>query len=78
VIDKTDFKGTFDINLEFAPEGTALVNGFPGFPGSTPKLDTTYPSIFTAVQDQLGIRLDSQKGSAEILVIDHAERPTEN
>jgi uncharacterized protein (TIGR03435 family) len=78
VVDKTGYKGTFDIQLEFSPEGTAFANGLPGFPGLPPNLDTSGPSIFTAVQDQLGIKLDSQKGTGEMLVIDRAERPTEN
>jgi uncharacterized protein (TIGR03435 family) len=36
------------------------------------------PSIFTAVQEQLGLRLEALKGSVEMLLIDHAEKPSEN
>jgi len=79
VIDKTGFTGTFDVHLEFSPEGTAFGGGLPGMPGGLPPgFDTSGPSIFTAVQDQLGLKLESQKGPAEILVIDHAERASEN
>jgi len=79
VIDKTGFTGTFDVHLEFTPEGTALMGGGLGPPGGlAPGFDTSGPSIFTAVQDQLGLRLESQKGPAELLVIDHAEKASEN
>jgi uncharacterized protein (TIGR03435 family) len=81
-IDKTGFTGTFDIHLEFSPEGTALDRGGPGdvaLPVNAGNPDTSRPSIFTAVQEQLGLKLESQKAPAEVLVIDHVERvPTEN
>lgn len=83
VIDKTGFTGTFDVHLEFAPEGTAGrgQGGFgpPGLAANSANPDTSRPSIFTALQDQLGLKLESQKGPADILVIDHLERaPMEN
>ncbi len=66
VLDETGFTGSFKVNLEFAPVT-------PG--GET---DNTKPSIFTALEEQLGLRLGSQKGFEEVLVIDHVERPSEN
>ena len=64
VVNKTGIEGTFDIDLRFAPESSA---------------DSSRPSIFTAVQEQLGLKLESQKVPLEMLVIDHCERvPTEN
>jgi uncharacterized protein (TIGR03435 family) len=81
-IDQTGFKGTFDVHLEFAPEGTALDRRRVGdidSPANQGNPDTSRPSIFTAVQEQLGLKLESQKGPAEMLVIDRVERtPTEN
>ncbi len=81
VIDKTGATGVYDIHLEFNPEGTNL-NG-----RGVRALDTTAdannpdsdkPSIFTALQKQLGLRLEAAKVPTKVLIIDHVERPTEN
>ena len=74
VINKTGIKGNFDFHLEFAPDDAT-----PGVFLPALSLDPTGgTSIFTAVQEQLGMKLDSGKGSREILVIDHVERQSEN
>jgi uncharacterized protein (TIGR03435 family) len=82
VIDKTGFNGTFDVKLDFSPEGTNLfgrggLGPPPGAPADAGNADAP-PSIFTVIQDQLGLKLESQKGPGEILVIDRAEKPSEN
>jgi uncharacterized protein (TIGR03435 family) len=69
VIDKTGFAGSFALHLEFAP----MKDGESNQDASDPR-----PSIFAALQEQLGLRLESQKGPAQVLVIDRAERPSEN
>jgi uncharacterized protein (TIGR03435 family) len=66
VLDRTGFAGSFKVRLEFAPVA----------PGAD--TDSTKPSIFAALEEQLGLRLESQKGTEEVLVIDHVERPSEN
>jgi uncharacterized protein (TIGR03435 family) len=83
VIDKTGYTGTFDVKLEFSPEGTSFGGGPLGggglaLIGGPPPGDDSKPSIFTALQDQLGLKLESQKGPGEILIIDHAEKASEN
>jgi uncharacterized protein (TIGR03435 family) len=84
VIDKTDFKGTFDAHLEFVRDQALasgiLGNGGLGGPGGTAAepADSSGPSIFTAVQEQLGLKLESGKGPVEVFVIDSAEKPSEN
>lgn len=81
-LDKTELSGTFDIHLEFAPEGTALgnrpLNNQPE-PDAAGNSDASgLPSIFTALQQTLGLRLESQTGTTDVLVIDHVERPDPN
>jgi len=74
VLDKTGIQGRYDITLRWTPE-----NGLPDkVNGASSAEETNGPSIFTAVQEQLGLRLDSQKGPVPVLVIDRAEMPSEN
>jgi uncharacterized protein (TIGR03435 family) len=69
VVDKTDVKGAFDIKLEWTMDESASGDGEP----------SAGPSMFTALQEQLGLRLVAQKLPVEIVVVDHVERvPTEN
>ena len=72
VVDKTGLTGKYDFTLRWATEQLSLVPGTPT--GDADKL----PSIFTALREQLGLRLDSTKGPLEVLVIDRAEKPSEN
>ena len=80
VVDKTGVKGLFDFQLQFSGEGLNV----PGLPPGTSPVGPTpdvaaepMPSIFTTIQD-VGLRLESSKGPVEILVIDSAQKPTEN
>jgi uncharacterized protein (TIGR03435 family) len=86
VIDKTGLKGRYDFTLKWTPDqpspqafGAGQGPG-PGPMGkdAPPPPDPNGPSIFTALQEQLGLKLESQKGPVEILVIDHVEKPSEN
>jgi uncharacterized protein (TIGR03435 family) len=67
VIDNTGLTGCFDVKLAWTP-ADAAANPAPDAP----------PDIFTAIQDQLGLKLESTKGPVPILVIDHIELPSEN
>jgi uncharacterized protein (TIGR03435 family) len=75
VIDKTGFKGTFDINLEWTTDQNPAVG--PDGQGQT-STDAAGPSIFTVLQEQLGLKLESAKGPVEVLVIDRVEKPDAN
>jgi uncharacterized protein (TIGR03435 family) len=81
VVDKSGLKGTYDITLLWTPEDdrTPMDNGAEGSrQGSRPAADSSGASIFTAIQEQLGLKLESQKGLIDGLVIDQVERPSEN
>jgi uncharacterized protein (TIGR03435 family) len=75
VIDKTGISGKFDFHLSYLVDQTT-----PGvlLPDLGPSDDTPAASIFTVLQEQLGLKLEPAKGNREFLVIDHIERPTEN
>jgi uncharacterized protein (TIGR03435 family) len=66
VIDRTELNGNYDYKLTWTP----------GFGGAGN--DSEAVSVFTALQEQLGLRLDPQKGPVEVVIIDHAEKPSEN
>jgi bla regulator protein BlaR1 len=67
VIDKTGIAGTFDVELDWTPDERR--DRMPEDAG---------PSLFTAIQEQLGLKLEAQKGPVDIVVIDHVEKPSQN
>lgn len=76
VVDKTGLTGKYDFKLEWTADvgQPGAVEGRPGANASEP----AGPTIFTAVQEQLGLRLESQKGPVEMIVIERVEKPSEN
>jgi uncharacterized protein (TIGR03435 family) len=74
VIDHTGLKGNFDIDLSFTPDQMPAGAPPPGV--AAPPIDPNGPSIFTALQEQLGLKLESENAPVEVLVIDRVERPT--
>lgn len=77
VVDKTGLTGKYDITLHWTPDDMQLAQLPPDGP-RPPTTDSGGPSIFTAIQEQLGLKLESQKGPVEMIVIDRAEKPSEN
>ena len=85
VVDKTGFTATFDVNLVFTPDDSLA--GLPAPPPSlaTPNDSTRpvpspdlYGTIFAAIQEQLGLKLESAKGPVDVLIIDSVEKPSAN
>jgi len=93
VVDQTGLKGNYDFDLDWTPDegqrGAGFIPGVPpppppagGGEGHVPSAsnpEANGVSLFTAVQSQLGLKLDAKKGSVELIVVDHVEKtPTEN
>lgn len=77
VVDKTGLAGRYDIHLEFSRDPTAgpmMLNGAP----MPPPPEGAAPSIFTAVQEQLGLKLVPDRAPVEVIVVDSAQKPSEN
>jgi uncharacterized protein (TIGR03435 family) len=77
VVDKTGLTSTYAFTLGWTPD--VGEGGFPGLggPNAVPP-DPSGPSLFTAIQEQLGLRLQSAKGPVDSLTIESVERPSEN
>jgi uncharacterized protein (TIGR03435 family) len=72
VLNRTGLAGRYDFELDWTPEAgpcAALAES------AAPSL---HPSIFTALQEQLGLKLESTKAPVELLIVDHVEKPSEN
>lgn len=81
VVDKTGLDGRFDIELRWTPEpgqGPGGLGGPPPPPDALPPADANGPTIFTALQEQLGLRLDTQKATVPVIVVEALSRPSEN
>ena len=71
VINKTGLTGSYDFTLKWTPESVAPA-------GSAPGVDNSGPGLFTALEEQLGLKLVSQKGSVETLVVEFVDKPSTN
>ncbi len=79
VVDRTGLTKTYDFELDFTSEANVPAASPGAASGSKPiQLDNRSPGLMTALQEQLGLKLESTKSQFEILVIDHVERPSEN
>jgi len=81
VVDRTNLQGNWEFELTYAPEpgqpgGGPLGPPPPGF--EPPPVDPSLPSLFTALEEQLGLKLQASRGPVEVLVIDEVEQPEAN
>jgi uncharacterized protein (TIGR03435 family) len=81
VLDKTQLTGKYNLRLEWVPdENQVAMFSAMGVPegNGAPAADWPGPSLFTAIEEQLGLKLESQKGPVEILTVERIEKPSEN
>ena len=73
VVDETGITGEFDLDMLFAPD-----SGAGALVGPPPAAVADAPALPTALQDDLGLKLEPRRGPVDVLVVDRVERPTEN
>lgn len=73
VVDRTGLTGRYDFDLDWAPDETQFGGDLPTAPSDTPS-----PPFFTAIEQQLGLRIEATRGMVQALVIDRADRPSAN
>ncbi len=82
VLDRTGLAGRYDFTLQYSRDENQGVifkaTDSGSGPASPPPPDSSVPTIFTALQEQLGLKLEATKGPVEMLVIDHIDMPTED
>jgi uncharacterized protein (TIGR03435 family) len=81
VTDKTGLKDNYDFTLQWTPDDAPppKPGGTDGGPAHNDSAtDDVGPSLFTALQEQLGLKLESTKAMADVIVIDHIDQPSEN
>ncbi|MBY0505848.1 MAG: TIGR03435 family protein [Bryobacteraceae bacterium] len=69
ILDETGMKGHYDFNLEWTPDGA---------PGEAAPADASGPSVFTAIQEQLGLKLEPKKAPVSVLIVEKIDKPSEN
>ncbi|HEX8924419.1 MAG TPA: M56 family metallopeptidase, partial [Terriglobales bacterium] len=82
VVDKTGLTGNYDYTLKWTPDESTMPRIGPAGGGPPPQADASVdpngPTLFTALEEQLGLKLQSEKGKVDVIVIDHIDLPTEN
>jgi uncharacterized protein (TIGR03435 family) len=87
VVDRTELKDKFDLAVKFMPDERQFHGHPPKLPNATassggssaaPETTETFPDLFQAFQQQLGLKLDAEKTAVDVIAIDHVEKPSAN
>jgi len=80
IVDQTGLKDRYDFTLKWTPDDSqfAAFRSTGAIPQVNPEDTNAPPSLYTAVQEQLGLKLDPVKAQDEVMVVDHVEKPSEN
>ena len=77
VVDQTGLSGRFDFTLDWTPDDSQFAGMGAKFPPPTDSANAP-PNLYTAIQEQIGLKLEATKAPADVMVIDHVEKPSEN
>ncbi len=77
VVDQTGLAGRYDFTLKWTPDDSQFGGMGAKIPPTTDSANTP-PALYTAIQEQIGLKLDAMKAPADVLIIDHVEKPSEN
>ena len=84
VVDRTGMAGNFDLDLKYTLDQTTMANALgplkaaaiAGGPSTDVPAGSDAPGLFTALQEQLGLKLESARGAVDVLVVEHVDKPT--
>lgn len=78
ILDRTGLSAKYDFELKWTPDQSSATNAVGGVAPPLAVADPDRPNIFTALQEQLGLKLDSSKAPVTVIVVDHIETPSAN
>ena len=78
VVDRTGLTGGYDLDLKWTPTPDQLPPGAPPPGIEPPAIDPNGPSLFAALQEQLGLKLEAERGPVEVLIINRLQQPADN
>jgi uncharacterized protein (TIGR03435 family) len=78
ILDRTGLSGKYDFELKWTPDQSSANNAVGGVAHPLAVADPDRPNIFTALQKQLGLNLESSKAPVTVIVVDHIETPSAN
>jgi uncharacterized protein (TIGR03435 family) len=78
VVDQTGLADRFDFTVRYTPDAAQLANLPAGVPPPPPLNDDSPPDLFTAFQQQIGLKLESKKALVDVVIVDSVERPSDN
>jgi uncharacterized protein (TIGR03435 family) len=78
VVDHTGLTGRYDFNLDWTPDQSQFASFGVHIPPPDPNDTNAPPSLYTALQEQLGLKMETTKTNVDVMVIDHIEKPSAN
>jgi uncharacterized protein (TIGR03435 family) len=78
VVDQTGLTGRYDFNLNWTPDESQFASFGAHIPPPNPDDPNALPSLYTALQEQLGLKMEATKANVDVMVIDHIDKPSAN